>query len=293
VNSKPGISGLWANVAISLLGFGLLPVLQKAAIVRGVEPLMAAEITLVFAALTNLTLLLASRLPLRALLQRQHVGGLIVMGLLGSAAVTLLVTHALAITTATNRSLFLAAYPAATLVFARVMLGEQLQARQYLAILIVMTGLVLVNSNGSGVRLGLGFWLLAATLPLIGFTDAYAKHLIKGLDPSMLVAGRNFYGALIMLVAIPWMVLGEWPDALEWMLLIGAGVALAFGGWGLYRAFQYDQASLVAALVGTAPILTLAAESTLLEISLGPWQWFGVIAVIGSGIWLGRNRRPS
>lgn len=91
---------------------------------------------------------------------------------------TLLVVQALTVTTATNRSLFQSAYPAATLLFAHVLPGGRLRIAQYAAVSLLMGGLLLINWDnddalrfGFGFGFGSGFWLLLATLPLIRLRD--------------------------------------------------------------------------------------------------------------------------
>ena len=63
------------------------------------------------------------------------------------------------------------AYPAITLLLARLWLGESLRRIQYVAVAVLMAGLLLINGDMQTLWLGSGFWLLLATLPLIGFSD--------------------------------------------------------------------------------------------------------------------------
>jgi drug/metabolite transporter (DMT)-like permease len=278
------------NVGVAVAAFGLMPVFKKAAIDNGTSALLVAWVTLVVAALTCILILILQRpSSLLCLVERRHVRPLAVVGVLAGGLVTLLVAHALSTTTATNRSLFQAAYPAATLLFAHLMLRERLAPNQYVGIAALSVGLLLMNGVGVDFRFGSGFWLLFLTLPLIGFSDVYGKRLTEHLSPLLLACGRNLYGALFLFVLWPWLSLGTWPETIDWVWLTGAGVCQGIGVWALYRALNTSKASLVASLVATAPLVAAGAELALLGLDLDLWQWLGVATVVAAAVWLGRG----
>lgn len=285
------------SVAVTVLAFGLAPFLKKAAIADGVAPASTALVTAVTAAVGAMAIM-AWHQPraLVCLVDRRYFGPLLLVGMVAGAAVTLLVAFALSSTTATNRSLFQAAYPAATLVFAHGLLGERLRVAQYLAILLLMAGIVLMNDADGGVRFGTGFWLLLGTLPLIGLTDVYSKRLTTVLSPLVLAGGRHIYGALFVIAAAPLLTLGDVTSPANWLRLGAAGLLQAVGVWTLYRAFELSKASLVSSLVAAAPLVTLVAETVFLGLVLNPGQWSGVALVIGAAVWLAlggtREREP-
>lgn len=283
---------LLINIGLTVAAFGLMPFCKKAAIEQGATPGEVAVVTLVVAAIVSL-LILARQQPgsLRLLVKREHIFPLMLIGVLAGGMVTLLVAYALTITTATNRSLFQAAYPAATLVFAHVMLHERLSLAQYLSVAAIMLGLVLMNGLGGGVRFGLGFGLLALTMPLIGFSDVYGKRLTENLPPVLVAGGRNVYGALSVLLLAPWLFSVSVPALTGIAWLAAAGALQAIGVWTLYRAFESGRASLVASLIATAPLITVAAEVGLLDLVLDRWQWLGVAVVVLAAFELGRRER--
>jgi drug/metabolite transporter (DMT)-like permease len=156
-----------------------------------------------------------------------------------------------------------------------------------------MAGLLLVNGGGDGFRLGVGFWLLCATLPLIGLGDVLSKRLTRDLSPLVLSVGRSVYGALFLLLVTPFLGLAWIDGAVEWLALAAAGLLQGVGVWTLYRAMQGGKASLVAAMVAAAPLATLAAESAFLGLHLAVLQWIGLVIVLGAATWLvvGQGRR--
>ncbi len=279
------------SVGVTIAAFGLTPFLKKLAIVHGSSPWMAALVPVVFAALTTLLIAALQRRDVAAcLFGRGQVGPLLVVGVTATGLVTLLVAYALTTTTATNRSLFQAAYPAATLLLAHGLLGERLRLLQYGGIAAMIGGLLLMNGSDGEVRFGEGFWLLCLTLPLIGFGDVYGKRLTQRLSPLLLSCGRSFYGALFILCSAPFLELGAWPGLANGLWLAAAGICQGLGIWTLYRALRGSKASLIASLVAAAPLVTAAAELAFMGLRLNAWQWLGVALVISMAAWLAHAR---
>jgi drug/metabolite transporter (DMT)-like permease len=275
------------NSAVTVLAFGLVPFLKKLALVQGTGQWTVALVTALFAALASV-FALAWKRPhmLRCVVSRAYRIRLCVLGIVATGIVTLLVVHALTLTTATNRSLFQSAYPAATLLFAHLLLGERLRLPQYLAVALLMSGLLLMNGDNDGLRFGPGFWWLLATLPLIGLSDVYGKRWSRDLSPDVLAAGRNLYGAVFLACVTPLLGIALIGATRQWLILIAAGLLQGIGVWTLYRALEAGKASLVAALVAAAPLLTLAAERLYIGLQLGALQWLGLALVLGAAVWL-------
>jgi drug/metabolite transporter (DMT)-like permease len=278
------------NIGIAVVAFGTMPFLKKLAIENGAGALMVAQVSGAVAALTAFTLAsLVGGTPRAQIFTARSLFDLALVGVLTAGVVVLLTALALEQTTATNRSLFQALYPFATAIFAWGMLGERLQPAHYLLMAIAAVGLFLMNRGIEGLELGRGFWLLTATLPLIGFSDAYAKRRMIHLGPSALTAGRFLFGALFLLATVPlsqgadWTVLGQtWP----WLTL--AGIASVAGVIGLYRAMQRNTATLAAMFASLSPLVTAALEWTILDTSFLAWQWAGILIVVAAAIVLAR-----
>jgi drug/metabolite transporter (DMT)-like permease len=279
-----------ANIGIAVVAFGTMPFLKKFAIENGTGALMVAQVSGAVAAITSFALACLVGGSLRAqVFKPRSLFDLAVIGVLTAGVVVLLNALALEQTTATNRSLFQALYPFATAVFAWGMLGERLRPLHYLLMAVAAAGLFLMNRGSAGLELGRGFWMLTATLPLIGFSDAYAKRRMLHLGPSALTAGRFFFGALFLLATVPfslgddWNVLGR-----TWTWLVLAGLATVAGVTGLYRAMQRNTATLAVMFASLSPLVTAALEWTILDTSFFAWQWAGILLVIGAAIVLAR-----
>ena len=280
------------NAAISIVGFGLAPFLKKIAIEGGVTPWMVSLVSACGAVIISL-LILARLRPQKVvqLFDRRHLVPLLVIGIVATGIVTLLAAMALSTTTATNRSLFLSAYPAATLLFAHLMLGERLQARQYMAITLLLVGLVVMNDSSAGLKFSQGFWLLLVTLPLIGLTDVYSKRLVSDVSPLLLATGRNLYGTLFIAAVALFVDLGDQLSTGQALALLAAGGCQGIAVWTLFRAFERSKASLVSTLVAASPFVTLGLEVTFLDLKLTPVQWLGMLIVIMAAVWLAQRGR--
>ena len=280
------------NAGISIVGFGLAPLLKKIAIEGGVTPWMVSLVSACGAAIVSL-LILARLRPknIGQLFDRRHFMPLVIIGIVATGIVTLLAAIALSTTTATNRSLFLSAYPAATLLFAHLILGERLRAQQYMAIALLLTGLVVMNDSSAGLKFTQGFWLLVATLPLIGLTVVYSKRLVSDVRPLVLATGRNLYGLIFIAVVALFVELGDQLSFGQAVALLVAGGGQGIAVWTLFRAFERSKASLVSSIVAASPFVTLGLEVTFLELTLTPVQWLGMFIVIAAAVWLAQRGR--
>jgi drug/metabolite transporter (DMT)-like permease len=280
------------NAGISIVGFGLAPLLKKIAIEGGVTPWMVSLVSACGAVIVSILILgRLSPQNIGQLFDRRHFMPLLIIGIVATGLVTLLAAIALSSTTATNRSLFLSAYPAATLLFAHLILGERLRPQQYVAIALLLVGLVGMNDSSAGLKFTQGFWLLLVTLPLIGLTDVYSKRLVSDIRPLVLATGRNLYGTLFIAVVALFVELGDQLSVGQAVALLVAGGCQGIAVWTLFRAFERSKASLVSSLVAASPFVTLSLEVTFLELRLTPVQWLGMFIVIASAIWLAQTGR--
>jgi drug/metabolite transporter (DMT)-like permease len=194
-------------------------------------------------------------------------------------------------TSASNRALFQSAYPAATALAASLLLGERLRPTTYVLIALVCIGLVLVNVESSaGLALGWPFWLLLATLPLIGLSDVIAKRSLADVSPEVVAVGRALGGTSILALALPWFL----PELAEsvaraWPWLLAAGACMGVFAVALYHVFDRTEASIGASLVAMAPLLTLALEAAFLGVTMAALQWMGFALVLVAIVALARR----
>jgi drug/metabolite transporter (DMT)-like permease len=282
--------GSAASIGLLSLGLGLAPLAKKMVLESGVPPYAAALASVAVAAVAAVLLLFVlSSKPWVFNLTFRTIGHVAVVGLIASGAVTLLAVTAMSSTTATNRSLFQAMSPVATVLAARLLLKETLSTKSYGLIAVMGIGLVLMNSSGMQVKLNLAFWLLAATLPLIGVADVYARKTLHDANPYAVAAGRFVFGGGALLLALPFLGPLDWTRvAISWPWIIGAGLSMTGGLVGLYRVMERAGASVAAAFAALAPVVTASAEYLLATAEFSVEQLLGLSLVVGGALGLSR-----
>lgn len=281
---------LWFWLAIAVVSLGAAPLAHKMALDGGASPLLVAfSSALVTAVVVVAWLFRRGGAPDLKALDLKTLLSLLLIGALGSGLVSLFGIVAMTETSASNRALFQSAYPAATALAAALMLGERLDVRAYIWIGLVCLGLLLMNlEQSSGLSLtGWPFWLLLATLPLIGLADVIAKRSLGQQSPEMVAAGRAVGGVLVLALGLPWIldgaVLGQ---AAVWPWLLISGLCMAAFTIALYQVFDRTFATIAASLIALAPLLTLGGEAALLGLNLVWIQWlgFGLVLVAVTGL---------
>jgi drug/metabolite transporter (DMT)-like permease len=270
-------------VGLAVACLGLAPLAKKAALSSGAGALPLAVVsTAVAAGFATLIVGTAGAGRLMTGLPRRAWLHVFAVGAMGSGAVVLLSVLAMTETTATNRSLFQSMYPVATAIAARFLLGERLSPAAYGIIAVMSSGLFLMNTGSGGIVIAWPFWLLAATLPLIGLADVYAKRTLGDADPRFVAAGRLFFGTLVLLAVLPLTAPGQWLALADvWFWIAAAGLAMAGGVLGLYRAMDTAGASVAAAFIALAPVITATAEWLVLGTSFSLTQLTGLALVVG------------
>ncbi|MGA9575432.1 MAG: DMT family transporter [Lysobacterales bacterium] len=274
-------------MGLAVICLGLAPVGKKAALVSGVNPVALSIAVTAVAAFT--ALLYFSRSGLKGFTEYalHDYSRVFLVGVLGSGAVVILSILAMSETSATNRSLFQAMYPVATAVCARLLLGERLEWPAYLIIVVMSLGLFLMNSGSGGLKLGRAFWLLVATLPLIGLADVIARRSLGRAEPSFVALGRLMFGLVALSFLLPltetedWLTVGSY-----WPIVLAAGIVMAGGALGLYRAMNITGASLAAAFVALAPVVTASAEWMLFGTSFTGYQFLGIGLTVSGAAFL-------
>ncbi len=280
---------LWFWLSVAVLGLATAPLAHKVALDGGGSALVVAFSSAVVTAGALVAWLFRRGRPagLRSLSAKEGLS-LLLIGALGSGLVSLFGIVAMTETSASNRALFQSAYPAATALAAALLLGERVDLRGYAWIGLVCVGLLLMNlARTSQLSLtGWPFWLLLATLPLIGLADVIAKKSLGRQTPELVAAGRAVGGVLVLAMALPWIVPVMAEElALVWPWLLVSGLCMAAFYVALYQVFDRTFATIAASLIALAPLLTLGGEIALLGLGLVWFQWLGfglvLVAVIG------------
>jgi drug/metabolite transporter (DMT)-like permease len=284
---------LAAWLAAAVLALGTAPLAKKMALVDGGDSLLVALATALVAGLVVFAwLAFVGQLTRLGALSPRDWRSVLMVGALGSGLVPLFGILAMTETSASNRALFQSAYPVATAIAARLLLSERLDGLAYAWILVVCLGLLLMNLDpGNGLSLiSWPFWLLLATLPLIGLADVIAKKSLAQLTPELIALGRALGGLLILLALLPWA--GSSVSSISptgWLWILAAGGGMGVFAVALYQVFDRTLATVAASLIALAPVLTLALEASLLQLQLDLLQWAGFALVLAGVVLLSRR----
>ena len=178
-----------------------------------------------------------------------------------------------------------AAYPALTVIFARVFLGEDLTVAQGLGVGAVLLGCLALAWSPSD-----------STVATDNRWKAYAGAalVIWGVSGTLIRYSYGFPGAheanLALFIAIGGLLtLGTYGvlkgaarsgSRTEWLRSVGPMSTMALGGLLVAIAYKHGSASLVTPLAGAYPVVTIAFAWAVLKERPTRLQWGGIAAVL-------------
>jgi len=280
-------------LVLGVISLGTVHFLEKLAVGEGAPPAPFAlgQTAVALAALIPVWLWKRTRTGLE-LWHSRRIGSLALIGVLASGVVVLLSIMALSHTSATHKGVIQAAYPMGTMVFAWLLLRERINLLGYVVATVIIAGLILMTSRGLNSTPNPGDWILIATIPLMGFTDAYSKKVLRDVPPVTVSLGRYLFGTLFLVGLLALVDLGSMRDLLPvWPQLLGAGLLSAQAMGFFYWAVKRIGPSLSAGFLASAPVVTVVLEWWWLDADFAVIQLLGVILVIGGAIVLARQHR--
>ncbi|MFM2342165.1 MAG: hypothetical protein RLZZ592_1818 [Pseudomonadota bacterium] len=189
----------------------------------GVVPLIWLRVALASVCLLPLLLMKGQ---LGAL--RQRAGAVAVMGLFNSGLPFLLIAWATLSITAGLASIMNAMTPVCTAVIGALWLGDRLDGRRSLGLLIGLGGVALLAADKADFRPGGSGWAIVAMLlaaSCYGFAANHTRRYLQGVPALVNAAGTQIVSALVLLVPALW----SWPDHLPglgpWLAVLVLGVA--------------------------------------------------------------------
>jgi drug/metabolite transporter (DMT)-like permease len=182
-----------------------------------------------------------------------------------------------------------AAYPALTIIFARVFLGEQLTSLQYVALSLVIGGcLGLSYSPSEGETHSTGRrWIPLSLLALLcwGTSNTIIKYSysLPGANEAKLAVCSSIGGALTL--GVFGLLRGRSGEhsVRAWLRSFVPMGMMAGGSLGLIIAARHGPISIVTPLIGSYPVVTLIYARLVLKERISRLQ-YGCIAAIITGI---------
>lgn len=181
----------------------------------------------------------------------------------------------------------LATYPAATVFFSIIFLGERLTTNQLFFSLIILLGVVLIGLPEKLRGFKLEKWFVFAVLVslLVGFADFLAKGVVNQ-------TAMGDYFMLYAMATIPGLLLAYfvdkkgrvWPrlKGKFWLLALMGALGMEVGNVFFFTAFSKGPASLVSPFVSSYQVITVILAIIFLKEKLRKVQALGVaLAVLG------------
>ena len=166
-------------------------------------------------------------------------------------------------------------------------LGEHVGPRRWIAIAIGFAGvLVVLRPTSAGVLTTAGLAVLLAAL----------GYAVSAITVRVLARTDSTQAMVVWLMTL--MALGAgllaWP---QWVplrlehawLILGLGIAGAFGQWAITEAFRLGEASLLAPLEYTALLWGVLLDATLWGVLPDAVTWLGAGIIVASGLYLLRR----
>ena len=174
-----------------------------------------------------------------------------------------------------------------TVLFAILILGEQVRWRRALGIALTFAGVLVAIADPSGWSAGGGLLLVFASSLVGALGSVFLKQL--PLEPLRLQAWAAFGSTLVLVPLSALMEQGQVTAGLEAGWRLGAAVAfsglvVSLGAHTLYfRLLQQHDANLIAPLTLMTPVFTIAAGALITGDEIGPALVAGA-AIAGSGV---------
>jgi bacterial/archaeal transporter family protein len=184
-----------------------------------------------------------------------------------------------------------AAYPALTVVFARIFLGEQLAPLQYVAVTLVIAGCLGLSYSPTGEsgeatnRRWIPLSLLALLCWATSNTIIKHSYSLPGASEANLAACSSIGGSLTL--GVFGLLRGRQGahSLVQWFRSFVPMGMMAGGSLGLIIAARYGPISIVTPLIGAYPVVTLIFSAVVLKEKITRRQ-YGCIGSIIIGILL-------
>ena len=250
----------------------------------GVVPLIWLRVAL--ASICLLPLLLLKR---QFGVLRRQAGALTVMGLFNSGLPFLLIAWATLSITAGLASIMNAMTPVFTALIGALWLGDRLDGRRSLGLLLGLAGVALLAADKADFRPGGSGWAIVAMLlatACYGFAANHTRRYLQGVPALVNATGTQLVSALVLLPPALW----SWPERMPglgpWLAALVLGVACSALAYVLFfRLIARVGASRAVTVTFLVPVLgTLWGALFLGEPVTASMLAGGAVVLLGTGL---------
>jgi drug/metabolite transporter (DMT)-like permease len=185
------------HLLVAALSYGVLHVLDRSAMLRGVDP-AAYTIARVFIAMAILgaSMRLHGTLPLLSVFQRDKIRDLAIIGVLASGLGLFLQIKGLAYSSATNVSVLLTLVAPLTALFALPILKEPISRTFLAAAGLMLSGVWLIYLGNRFSPFGSGDILVFLAMTGYAYSNVHARKTMKNIPTTLVTFGRLVFGSL-------------------------------------------------------------------------------------------------
>ena len=250
----------------------------------GVVPLIWLRVAL--ASICLLPLLLLKR---QFGVLRRQAGALTVMGLFNSGLPFLLIAWATLSITAGLASIMNAMTPVFTALIGALWLGDRLDGRRGLGLLLGLAGVALLAADKADFRPGGSGWAIVAMLlatACYGFAANHTRRYLQGVPALVNATGTQLVSALVLLPPALW----SWPERMPglgpWLATLVLGVACSALAYLLFfRLIARVGASRAVTVTFLVPVFgTLWGALFLGEPVTASMLAGGAVVLLGTGL---------
>jgi drug/metabolite transporter (DMT)-like permease len=281
-----------AQILLSGLCFGFLGIFGKMAYANGLSPGELLSLRFTFGGLMLLVFLLMTR-PQSLKLSNRELGVCAILGILGYAVFSSCYFQALKGLSASLTVLLLYTYPLIVAIGAWLCFSEKIAKDRWLALPLVMVGLVMLIWGD--------FQVLNPNAILFGLASAFfysiyilvSSRFLKNTDALAAVTYIQLSAGAV-LTAIHWREFQRFEDVVagNWLLLCGMSLISSVFAMSLFLAGLKKLKNWETSVLSTAePVTGILLAVLLLGESFSPLQIVGASAVLGAFIVIALPKR--
>lgn len=220
---------------------------------------------------------------------RERAGAVAVMGLFNSGLPFLLIAWATLSITAGLASIMNAMTPVCTAVIGAIWLGDRLDGRRGLGLLLGLAGVALLAADKADFRPGGSGWAIVAMLlatACYGFAANHTRRYLQGVPALVNATGTQLVSALVLLPPALW----SWPERMPglgpWLAALVLGVACSALAYLLFfRLIARVGASRAVTVTFLVPVFgTLWGALFLGEPVTASMLAGGAVVLLGTGL---------
>jgi drug/metabolite transporter (DMT)-like permease len=273
-------------IVISAVSFGIMPILARFAYAAGADPIAVLVLRFCIAAIVMIAIMLARK---ELFPRGRTLLGLILMGAVGYAGVSLAYFTALTMARASLVALLLYLYPALVTILSVVFLKEQLGFIKRGALFLALAGTALtvgLTGGGSapGIMLGIGAALLYAIYILAGSHVVHQARSIASSTLVMISAATAYAGiAVVHGSAFPQTVVG-------WAAVVAIALVSTVLAFVTFFAGLKQVGPITASTLSTwEPGVTVVLATLVLGERMGLLQLLGGVLILLAAVVLMRE----